>query len=205
MKTLGILLISVIVLLQAVSALEFPEDTTFTQDNIKYTFKKGINLDFKLISGGILIEDNHRMYYGIQGGNLEIIFYHWEEEDYVMGMISSVPQRVDFSITIDGKEQYVYDGKEYYIGSINIDTDEIHWTYLTLEEDDPVKNSFDSTDFVPSDSWFSEKLFFFEVPELNYNDKTIGGKIVNITNLTTLLSLLAIFALVIVWWLISKK
>jgi hypothetical protein len=215
MKRLPIFLtIIFILLISSVSALQFFEDTTFTQGNVKYTFKEGVNVEFRLVAQGIILDETDKMSFTLQGGEIELTFYKFDDIEKIIGLHSNVQQTLEFAISSSGKQQYLFDGDSYYLDTLYVNTAPMNFTYLALEEekDEDVfeeKREEEKTnlDIVEKDDvvWFKETLFFFEIPEINVSKNiNVGNDIIKITNGTILIILFTILAMVILWKTFKK-
>ena len=134
---LFIVIILTILVSKSVNAILFEEDTTFSEGNIDYVFKEGIELDsFEITSGGIRINGDEKLGIDIKGGHLTLTFYEFYKLSKDIGIKSSVPQIISFEITSDGSRQYLYDGDSYYLNEYTISANkEVRFKYVNFKDD----------------------------------------------------------------------
>jgi len=182
-----------LLLIPVASAITFPEDTTFSNGDIDFTFKEGLEInDFKLISSGIIVDD-YRIVIAQEGGELSVVFEEWDGVKKI-SVESNVPQELSFKITSDGQKYYVYDGNEYVVDKYDIDVERVEWTFSQFEENRLVDEVIVIND---DSSWWDTTVFFFEVPELSTGTDNIGGKLVVITYKSTVIFTLFIVGLIL--------
>ena len=203
-KSVAILIIFLLTLPQIVfSSVE--GNVTFKQGNINYIFLNKTDADFRVLNQGIVLDD-YKLVFDIQGGELDILVYNWDTKE--MGFISSVPQKILFSISQNGEKYYVYDYDTYSIDSYQI-KDEINWTIKSLSNDIKESKKFEglvseNNNKTNNTDWMSKKLFFFKVPELVLEKDIIKEKYFYFANF----HLLILFSLVIIGvliWIYKKN
>jgi len=184
-----------LLLVSNVLAISFNEPTSFTQGNIKYVFHEGIEFEtFNFINNGIVINDNHKLVTTPQGGTLEINFYEWSENDNLIGIKSNVPQIVNFKITTNLSKNYLFNGQEYFLDTVNVKLEETNFTYILFNEDKVVEQY----EIIYKDNWAKNNIFVFVIPEV---EGFYEMKIIRVTNLSFILTILT---LIIISFIIRK-
>lgn len=193
-----------LLMVSSVSAITFDKDTTYTEGNIEYIFKQGIRIDsFDISPGGIKIDGDEKMGLTIQGGELQVTFYQFDDITKEVGFKSSVPQNIEFRITSGGINQYLYDGDSYYVDNFYIETEEVIFTYEPKEESELTTMVNELSDSVTRLNWWQKKMVEFETSS-SINDRgIIENETFSITYLSFTIIMVLIIFITIMWRMLS--
>lgn len=198
MRGLMVILVALF-FLPIVNAMTFPEDTSFSQGNIKYTFKEGVIVDnFDISSNDLKINNaEDKISLTVQGGQFEVIIYQFDIVKKI-GFKSSVPQLVQFKITSGGENQYLYDGKSYYLSNYNIDTEEVIFEYKDFDKNSSVQGN-KTNEKIEILNWWQKKIIEFEISSSIDEDGIINNKTVAISYLWLIISILGLVIGGFIW------
>ncbi len=195
---ISISLLVIILLSDQIFATSFIDDTEFVEGNIKYIFKSGVEIDdFEIHSGGIELNSDEKFGFNIQGGEVSITFSEFTEDSKILIINSSLPQKINFQITSDGKKQYLSDGKSYYLNSYDIGNDLVEFEVVDFNEDkitsDVVKRVIEKL------SWYEKKMFEFEINKTTDENGIISSDVFAVTYLifTIFMIILIIISMVV--------
>jgi len=198
MKKLYILIIIIsLLLISSVSAIKFSKNTIFTEGNINYIFTEGIEIyNFDITSGGIRIDGDEKLGISIEGGELTITFYQFDDNIKEIGIKSSVPQIINFQITSDSDYQYLFDGNSYYLNTYNIGAEEVIFTYVNFETNEPDNIQ---TKTIEKLSFFEKRLVQFEISSTIDDNGIIHNKTFNITYLGITIIILVLLLIIFIF------
>jgi len=166
------------------------EITKINHGDISYYFNPDTNIsNVELSSTGISI-DGDKLITIIQGGELEITFTSWSEEQENMVVSSSVPQTITYKYIINGDKYYVQSNNSIYVDTYKIGDEELN---ISLIKADITSNEaiivYDQEDLV----WAKRNAFF-----VVFDDETVVF-VKNSQIMTFLVFILIIFGLYLLW------
>lgn len=190
-------------MITSVSATTFSEDTEFTQGNVNYIFKEGIEVDtFDISSGGIKINGDKKIGITTQGGELTVIFYEFDEDDKLVGFESSVPQKIDFEVSFDGVNQYLYDGTSHYYNNFYID-DNMNFSFSPKETSLIKSTSEEISDKITKLEWWQKKIVEFEISS-SIEKGILTTKTFTITYMSFTIFMVIILLLILLWRVVNS-
>ena len=114
---------------------------------------------FRIINDGIIINQNHKLVFSVEGGELDVNFYEWSNDDNIIGLSGDASQNLVFKITVDNQKRYLEYNNSYFLDTIPISTEEINVSYVYYsngEETDIVVNTIEKTE------WYNAKFMEIE-------------------------------------------
>lgn len=187
-----------LLILPLTNALDFTENTTFSDKSINYHFIKGVSVDsFKIVSDGILLNSNQKFVFIVKGGELDVTFYGND----TIGLITSAPQDVVFKITKDSKKQYLKLNGDYYIDDISVSTNEIKPT-IVLYKEGQTEFSDTVTNRIQRNEWYQKSFMSFEYDVKTNADGSVESKVFNLTYFLSIIVI--IVGCFLIWWLFLR-
>jgi len=189
-------MIAMLMVLPLTSALEFTQNTTFSNKNINFNFVQGVVVEsFEIVSDGIVLNDNEKYVFIVQGGNLDVTFYG----SNVIGLKASAPQDITFKITKDDKKEYLLLNGNYLIDKINVGTTEIKVSPI-LYKQGQVELSDTITKTIEKEEWYQKKFIEFEYNVVKDNRGVVTSETFGLSYFWTIL--IFILFLLMIWWLV---
>ncbi len=193
-------LILLILMAPSVFGMEFTEDTTFNSGNIIFHFPQGTIMDdFNIITDGITINENHKLIFIVEGGELDVTFYEWNSHSNLIGLKGDTIQDLIFKITVDNKKKYFQMDDDFFVDKIPIGKDEINVSYVEYHTSD-TSNLISRT--IEKDSWWETKFIEFEYDVEKDLQGIIEGKTIGISYLWIVIF---VFLLIGIWWVLRWR
>ncbi len=188
-------LVMLLLVIPLTSAMEFTENTTFSDKNINYNFVEGVSINsFNIVSDGLLINGNQKFIFVVQGGELDVTFY----ENNTIGLKASAPQDIIFKITQDSKKQYLKLDGNYYLDDIPVSTNEIKVIPVFYKEGQTEFSDI-VTKTISKDQWYQKKFIAFEYDVKTNNLGVIESKVVGLSYFWSIF--IFILLCMVIWWL----
>jgi hypothetical protein len=190
--------------LPLVLATEFAQDTVIRQDNVNFVFKKGLTLDFEIISQKLMV-NNDVLEFNHQGGYVNFTIYKWGNNPKI-GLYSNVPQQISLSFIRDEEEYYI---KDVETGSYSKKTyllqggEEKNITFITFDEQQKITDVLQNgvvNGTEQKSGWMGKRLFFFRTPQIDGKEQMI----VYIKNRDVVFVILGL-SVVIALWMVFKR